>query len=105
MYVSSDKPKVKDGPLVVKTWINHETSVKCEAEGFPAPEIAWTRNGTVTSSSTPHARVSTLTFTPKEKNDFGLLLCTAKNLLGAARRTITVKQLGEEDYHVIRKIM
>lgn len=87
------KPEMRDGPSVVKSWINHETEVTCEAEGFPAPEIVWSRKGTVTSSTTLNSCVSSLKFTPEEKDEFGILLCSAKNLLGTGKKNITVKQL------------
>lgn len=96
---SSDKPEMRDGPSVVKSWINHETEVTCEAEGFPAPEIFWSRKGTVTSSTTLNSCVSSLKFTPEEKDEFGILLCSAKNLLGTGKKSITVKQLGKKAFH------
>lgn len=96
---ASDKPEMKDGSSVIKSWINHETEVTCEAVGFPAPEIAWSRNGTVTSSTTLYSCISTLKFTPEEKNEFGILLCSAKNLLGTAKKNVTVKQLGKKAFH------
>lgn len=96
---SSDKPEMRDGPSVVKSWINHETEVTCEAEGFPAPEIVWSRKGTVTSSTTLNSCVSSLKFTPEEKDEFGILLCSAKNLLGTGKKNITVKQLGKKAFH------
>ena len=96
---ASDKPEIKDGPTVIKSWISHETDVTCEAEGFPAPEIVWSRKGTITSSTTLYSCLSTLKFTPEEKNEFGILLCSAKNLLGTAKKNITVKQLGKKTFN------
>ena len=96
---TSDKPEMRDGPSVVTSWINHETEVTCEAEGSPAPEIVWSRKGTVTSSKTLNSCVSTLKFTPEEKDEFGSLLCYAKNLLGTGKKNITVKQLGKRPFH------
>ena len=90
---------MRDGLSVIKSWINHETEVTCEAEGFPAPEIVWSRKGTVTSSTTLNSCVSTLKFTPEEKDEFGILLCSAKNLLGTGKKNITVKQLGKKAFH------
>lgn len=87
---------MKDGPSIIKSWINHETVVTCEAEGVPTPEIVWTRSGKVTPSTTGYSRTSTLQFTPQERNEFGILLCTAKNILGIATKNITVKQLGKK---------
>ena len=80
----------------IKSWINHETEVTCEAAGFPLPEIIWSRHGTVTSSVQQHSRISTLKFTPTQANDFGVYECTAKNLLGLTKASVTVKQLGEK---------
>lgn len=94
---ASDKPEIKDGPSVIKSWIDHKTEVTCEAEGVPTPEIIWNRNGTVTSTTTRHYLVSTLLFTPQENNEFDVLLCTAKNLLGTAKKNITVKELGKKE--------
>ena len=85
--------------MVIKSWISHETEVNCEAEGFPAPEIVWSRKGKVTSSTTPNSCLSTLKFTPEEKNEFGILLCSAKNLLGTAKKIVTVKQLGKKIFY------
>lgn len=90
---------MRDGLSVIKSWINHDTEVTCEAEGFPAPEIVWSRKGTVTSSTTLNSCVSTLKFTPEEKDEFGILLCSAKNLLGTGKKNITVKQLGKKAFH------
>ena len=90
---------MRDGLSVIKSWINHETEVTCEAEGFPAPEIVWSRKGTVTSSTTLNSCVSTLKFTPEEKDEFGILLCAAKNLLGTGKKNVTVKQLGKKAFH------
>lgn len=99
VYFPSDKPEIKDGLTVIKSWISHETEVKCEAEGFPAPEIVWSRKGRVTSSTTLNTCLSTLKFTPEEKNEFGILLCSAKNLLGTAKKNVTVKQLGKKTFY------
>ena len=99
IYFPSDKPEIIGGPTVIKSWISHETEVNCEAEGFPAPEIVWSRKGKVTSSTTPNSCLSTLKFTPEEKNEFGILLCSAKNLLGTAKKNVTVKQLGKKIFY------
>lgn len=96
---SLDKPEMRDGPSVIKSWINHETEVTCEAEGFPAPEIVWSRKGTVTTSTTLNSCVSIRKFSPEEKDEFGILLCSAKNLLGTGKKNITVKQLGKKAFH------
>ena len=59
----------------------------------------WSRKGKVTSSTTPNSCLSTLKFTPEEKNEFGILLCSAKNLLGTAKKNVTVKQLGKKIFY------
>jgi len=88
------KPEIKGGTSVeITSWINQETEVICEVEGVPVPEITWSRDGTVTSSIQFRSRISTIKFTPQEAKDFGDYVCKGKNVLGAAKKTITVKQL------------
>ena len=92
-----DKPEIKGGTSVeITSWINQETEVICKVEGVPVPEITWSRDGTVASSIQFRSRISTLKFTPQEAKDFGDYVCKGKNVLGAAKKTITVKQLGKE---------
>lgn len=78
------------------SWKNHETEITCTAEGIPVPEITWIHNGEELSSTQLQNRVSRLTLTPHEAEDFGLYVCIAKNILGTTKMNITVKQLGKE---------
>ena len=79
-----DKPEIKDGVRKkITSWINHETKMTCEAEGFPAPDITWTRNDVTIFPLKSQTGVRAIRITPKDVNDFGDYVCTAKNLLGS----------------------
>ena len=93
----SDKPEIIEGPQAdIMSWMNHKTEITCKAEGTPIPEITWSRNGTVVSSTQFRGRVSTLMFTPQEAEDFGVYVCMANNVLGTASRNVTVQLLGNK---------
>lgn len=66
----------------------------CEAEGVPVPDIIWTRNDITISSLQSQIGVREIKFTPKDANDFGDYVCTAKNLLGATQQIITIEEIG-----------
>lgn len=75
----------------------------CEAEGVPTPYVSWTRDGIVVSSIQSKPGVNELKFTPEGANDFGDYVCTAKNLLGSTKKTITIGELGKLCHHNLRK--
>lgn len=68
----------------------------CEAEGVPVPDIIWTRNGIVMSSTQSKTGVRELKFTPVDRNDFGDYMCMATNFLGSTKKIITIEELGKE---------
>lgn len=79
----------------IKSWINHDTDVHCQAEGVPLPEIIWSRNGTVTSVVQAQSRISTLTFKPRKLDDFGSIACYARNFLGSTEKNLVLVSLGK----------
>ena len=90
-----DKPVIKDSVrMKINSWINHETNVTCEAEGFPIPDVTWTRNGIAVSFVQSEPGVKELSFTPEDANDFGDYVCTAKNFLGSTKKIVTINELG-----------
>lgn len=89
-------PEIKDGVRKkLKSWINHETKLTCEAEDVPAPDIIWTRNEMTISPSKSQTGVREIMITPKDVNDFGDYVCTAKNLLGSTQQIITIEEIGK----------
>ena len=85
---------MKNKPFkAVRSWINHHTLITCKAQGFPVPEITWSRKGNVESSIEFQTRDSTLSFTPREAGDFGAYVCTARNLLGIAKEEFVIQEL------------
>ena len=94
-----DKPEMKkNNTMEIKTWINHETDVHCEARGVPLPDIKWSRDGTVSSIVQSQSRVSTLKFTPKTLDDFGSLTCTATNQMGSTTQRVILIRLGKGEF-------
>ena len=91
-----DKPEIKDGVLKkITSWINHETKMTCEAEGVPTPDITWTRNDVTISPFKSQTGVREIKITPKDVNDFGDYVCTAKNLLGSTQQLIAIEEIGK----------
>ena len=91
-----DKPEIKDGASKdILSWTNHETEMRCEAEGVPLPDITWSRDGKVVSFTQHNSRVSIYKLTPKDQEDFGFYECTASNLLGSTKQIITIIMLGK----------
>ena len=91
-----DKPEMKDNSTEeIKSWINHDTEVHCQAEGVPLPEIIWSRKGTVTSVVQAQYRISTLTFKPRKSDDFGSIACYARNFLGSTEKNLVLVSLGK----------
>lgn len=89
------KPEMKDNSTEeIKSWINHDTEVHCQAEGVPLPEIIWSRKGTVTSVVQAQSRISTLTFKPRKLDDFGSIACYARNFLGSTEKHLVLVSLG-----------
>ena len=96
-----DKPEIKYGASRdILSWTNHETEMRCEAEGVPLPDITWSHgDGKVVSFTQHNSRVSTNKLTPKDLEDFGSYECTACNLLGSTKQIITIVMLGKFDAH------
>ena len=67
----------------------------CQAEGIPTPHITWTRNDITISPLKSQTGVREIKITPKDVNDFGDYVCTAKNLLGSTQQIITIKEIGK----------
>ena len=89
-------PEIKDVVRKkLKSWINHETKLRCEAEGVPAPDIIWTRNDITISPLKSQPGVREIMITPKNANDFGDYVCTAKNRLGWDSATFDLQEKGE----------
>ena len=57
--------------------------MKCEATGFPYPQVAWTRQGR-------RIRNQSLVLNRASKNDSGLYLCKAYNTAGEDSMEVTV---------------
>ncbi|XP_067052633.1 neural cell adhesion molecule 1-like [Acropora muricata] len=99
------KPEMKNKPFkAVRSWINHHTLITCKAQGFPVPEITWSRKGNVESSTEFQTRDSTLSFTPREAGDFGAYVCTARNLLGIAKEEFVIQELYAPEAPEIQRI-
>jgi len=67
----------------------------CEAEGVPGPNIIWTRDDITISPLKSRPGFGEIKITPKDVNDFGDYVCTAKNLLGSTQQIITIEEIGK----------
>ena len=72
-----------DEPLIETTdqyIYGDEVTISCKAEGNPAPDISWTKDGkSIAGNGSIHYR---LTFNPISYSDNGYYTCTAKNAAG-----------------------
>ena len=67
----------------------------CEAEGVPVPDIIWTRNDITISPLKSRPGFREIKITPKDVNDFGDYVCTAKNFLGLTQQIFTIEEIGK----------
>jgi len=67
----------------------------CETDGVPLPIIVWTRNGITISPLQSQTSVNEITITPKDANDFGDYVCTARNFLGSTQQITTIVEIGK----------
>lgn len=65
--------------------VDKPTTLICEAEGYPVPEIAWYKNGQETTESVRLRILSTgaLQFAFAQPSDSGRYTCTATNVAGS----------------------
>lgn len=94
--LSTDRPKIRSWFQNVNSWINHATKLTCQAEGVPLPDISWSRSGTTNQKAINHTHVvSDLLVIPRNANDFGTYTCTATNILGSHKQSISLVQLSK----------
>ena len=88
----------KSSPSVVPSCIGNQVTLKCAAQGNPAPEFTWYKGKQavnrekvaefdLTIAPSLFTRASHLTLTPNEKDDFGEYQCAASNTLGATQHS------------------
>ena len=80
----------------------HTARLECAAEGHPAPQIAWQKDG---GTDFPAARERRMHVMPDDDvffimdvkpEDMGLYSCTAKNTAGTVSANATLTVLGEK---------
>ena len=94
--LSTDRPNIRSWSQDVDSWINYTTKLTCQAEGVPLPDISWSRSGTTNQKAINHTHVvSDLLIIPRNANDFGTYTCTATNILGSHKQSISLVQLSK----------
>ena len=74
----------------------------CETEGVPLPNIIWTRNGITIPPLQSQTGVNEITIMPKDANDFGDYVCTARNFLGSTQQITTIEEIGKLYLYYLR---
>lgn len=83
----------------------HTARLECAAEGHPAPQIAWQKDG---GTDFPAARERRMHVMPDDDvffimdvkpEDMGLYSCTAKNTAGTVSANATLTVLGKNGAH------
>lgn len=81
-------------PIMVKSWQNHATTLKCAANANPAATFAWYKDDRpITSGFSSEHDASTLTLMPNTTGDFGIYACKVMNSQGATWHNVTLEQL------------
>ena len=94
--LSTDRPTMRNWSQNVDSWINYTTKLTCQAEGVPLPDISWSRSGTTNQKAINHTHVvGDLLIIPRNANDFGTYTCTATNILGSHKQSISLVQLSK----------
>ena len=79
---------------MVKSWLNHATTLKCAANANPAATFAWYKDDRpITSGFSSEHDASTLTLMPNTTGDFGIYACKVMNSQGATWHNVTLEQL------------
>ncbi|XP_022796344.1 neural cell adhesion molecule 1-B-like isoform X4 [Stylophora pistillata] len=79
---------------LIKSWINHTTTLKCAVNANPSANFTWLKHGRpiIAGINFTHG-MSTLTLIPKAMGDFGSYSCKAGNNKGTMVYNITVERL------------
>ena len=93
----SDKPyinKTATTDPLIKSWINHTTTLKCAVDANPSANFTWLKHGQPILAGVNFMHdMSTLRLIPKTMGDFGLYSCKAENEKGSMVYNITVERL------------
>nr|XP_058971306.1 hemicentin-2-like [Pocillopora verrucosa]XP_058971307.1 hemicentin-2-like [Pocillopora verrucosa]XP_058971308.1 hemicentin-2-like [Pocillopora verrucosa]XP_058971309.1 hemicentin-2-like [Pocillopora verrucosa] len=89
---------------LIKSWINHTTTLTCAVDANPSANFTWLKHGQPLLAGVNLMRgMSTLTLIPKTMGDFGLYSCKAENEKGSMVYNITVERLYSPGPPVINK--
>lgn len=77
--------------------VDKPATLICEAEGYPVPEIAWYKDGQLTTESMRQRILSTgaLQFAFAQPSDTGRYTCTATNVAGSSSSSMELTVLGK----------
>lgn len=79
-----------DAGTNVTTVTGNSLSIRCNATGFPVPQITWSKDGTSLSAKGPVYVLSTL-----KPSDSGRYQCIATNVDGVDTQDIRIHVLGK----------
>ncbi|CAH3165271.1 unnamed protein product, partial [Porites lobata] len=79
-----------DAGTNVTTVTGNSLSIRCNATGFPVPQITWSKDGTSLSAKGPVYVLPTL-----EPSDSGRYQCIATNVDGVDTQDIRIHVLGK----------
>nr|XP_058971305.1 neural cell adhesion molecule 1-B-like isoform X2 [Pocillopora verrucosa] len=89
---------------LIKSWINHTTTLKCAVDANPSANFTWLKHGQPILAGVRFMHgMSTLMLIPKTMGDFGLYSCKAENEKGSMVYNITVERLYSPGPPVINK--
>lgn len=101
IFLIVDKPQINTTHLneTLNSWLYHDSTLTCEAEGNPSPTVTWSRNNMVSRSHTGTSGSASIFVSPQVEADFGSYICKAWNKLGTVEFNVEVVRSGIEVCH------
>lgn len=100
--ISVSTPTITTPSKVVTIQEKHTTSLSCEAEGLPLPDVTWVRlYGSLPGGRHVIHNNGTLIISGILQQDAGMYVCQAKNVLGMAKSTNLLIVHGMSDAFVL----
>ena len=92
-----DKPEINKTGLSsrVNSWLYHNSTLTCQAEGNPTAKITWSKDKHELSNGSISGNIRIY---PTKEEEFGNYTCTALNVLGKDEMHVDVIRTGQETY-------
>ena len=77
----------------VDSWLNHSSTLTCQATGNPQPEIIWLKDDRLLFNGSTTGNIK-----PQSESDFGIYTCLSRNVLGNDSFKVHVNRTGKNGF-------